>query len=875
MVMEEEEASRLLRWDRAWVRSVMLAAIATLLIAQASLAEAAADKRPFTVDDMLRGGGAVSSVAIGPWGRHIVLERYPLWRDLPDFATAGSPAHRKGSADLYVVDGQRPSAPKPLLKQQPDAGYWVAGFSPGGERVALYWIQNRVLKAGVFDFEDGQLTEFDFTASYGWYQLQPVWLSDDELIYSSALPGRLSPELFDRAATANRLSELWRKAWAGNEPSSTLLYSRHAGNAGAPLPRDGGLLKVNSRTGEATALGKGAFANLVVSPNKRYLAALRMGEFIQPAATAITTGLERRTQLAVFDLAGSAGETVICADCNVAVGTVEWSQDSETLLFFARRGDEPWDNGRFYRHTISTGETWRIDHVGLDLASEWEHGSVHRPERAAWVGGRLAVFARPAGDPGMTPQFTAKQRSRNKTLSRADWFLVSLNGKITNLTAAFESVSWNMLATESDALYLLADGDVWRVGSDGSRRNLTVDIDDELTSWPSRIRFPFYPRPSLPRTHLVLQKIGSGKPGVVFLNAKTGTYTSIAAPLRKARLIAASAQGQKAVYAQPADAKWNYYLAGTDGRTTLLLTTTSTRLEGITPALRHRIGYTVDGVRLTGCAYLPADWRPERRYPVIVDVYPNRVPARRCHENDGRVGSRIPELLVGRGYVVFDAHTPRKLSRTSKGPLQGLTKVVLAGVDQLIAEGYADPDRIGLFGYSQGGFAVPWILTQTNRFKAAVARHGIANYASHYGDLPLTAGVLAEEWFQVGSSRRYEAEDSEFYLGAPPWEDPDAYVRNSAYFQADKIDAPLLLIQSEMDVFPMDDYEQLFIALYRQRKEAAFVRYWGEGHTLESPANIRDMWERIFSWYDKYLKNDDSEDVAAGQSTQSTEKDSE
>lgn len=64
---------------------------------------------------------------------------------------------------------------------------------------------------------------------------------------------------------------------------------------------------------------------------------------------------------------------------------------------------------------------------------------------------------------------------------------------------------------------------------------------------------------------------------------------------------------------------------------------------------------------------------------------------------------------------------------------------------------------------------------------------------------------------------------------------------------------PLLIIQGDMDYVPLAQGEQFFSALYRQGKRARFVRYWGEGHILQSPANIQDMWQRIYGWFDEFL----------------------
>lgn len=63
-----------------------------------------------------------------------------------------------------------------------------------------------------------------------------------------------------------------------------------------------------------------------------------------------------------------------------------------------------------------------------------------------------------------------------------------------------------------------------------------------------------------------------------------------------------------------------------------------------------------------------------------------------------------------------------------------------------------------------------------------------------------------------------------------------------------------MIIQGDMDYVAMQQGEQFFTALYRQNKRAVFVRYWGEGHILDSPANIRDMWQRIYAWFDEFLR---------------------
>lgn len=101
---------------------------------------------------------------------------------------------------------------------------------------------------------------------------------------------------------------------------------------------------------------------------------------------------------------------------------------------------------------------------------------------------------------------------------------------------------------------------------------------------------------------------------------------------------------------------------------------------------------------------------------------------------------------------------------------------------------------------------------------------------------------------------RFELEASANFLGTRPWENPQRYIVTSPVFEAEKIETPVLIMHSDFDSFPLGQSEEIFTALYRQRKEATHVTYWGEGHGNRSPANIRDMWERIFDWYDSHLR---------------------
>jgi dipeptidyl aminopeptidase/acylaminoacyl peptidase len=129
---------------------------------------------------------------------------------------------------------------------------------------------------------------------------------------------------------------------------------------------------------------------------------------------------------------------------------------------------------------------------------------------------------------------------------------------------------------------------------------------------------------------------------------------------------------------------------------------------------------------------------------------------------------------------------------------------------------------------------------------------GICDIISLYGgfDVRFRYEPLVHERL----SNQTQAEAGVFRMGSPPWKDSARYVLNSPIFHADHVQTPTMIVQGDLDYVSIVQGEEFFSALYRQGKPAQFVRYWGEGHTIESPANIRDLWQRVFDWFDLYLK---------------------
>jgi dipeptidyl aminopeptidase/acylaminoacyl peptidase len=161
---------------------------------------------------------------------------------------------------------------------------------------------------------------------------------------------------------------------------------------------------------------------------------------------------------------------------------------------------------------------------------------------------------------------------------------------------------------------------------------------------------------------------------------------------------------------------------------------------------------------------------------------------------------------------------------------------LLAGIDHVVSIGVADPDRLGIGGWSYGGILTDYTIASDQRFKGAISGAGSANQISMYG---------VDEY-----TRQYDAE-----LG-PPWQNPQAWVKISyPFFKAERIHTPTLFMGGDKDFnVPLIGGEQMYQALRTLGVPTELIIYPGEFHGFKRPSFIRDRYERYLAWYDKYVK---------------------
>jgi dipeptidyl aminopeptidase/acylaminoacyl peptidase len=243
-----------------------------------------------------------------------------------------------------------------------------------------------------------------------------------------------------------------------------------------------------------------------------------------------------------------------------------------------------------------------------------------------------------------------------------------------------------------------------------------------------------------------------------------------------------------------------------------------------------------DGTEIEGFIYLPPGYQQGLRYPTLLRIHGGPV-SQFSHRFNFEA-----QLFAANGYVVVTVNP-----RGSSGYGQEFSKAiwadwgnkdyedVMAGVDYAIEQGYADPDRLGVGGWSYGGILTNYVITKTQRFKGAITGASEVLYVANYG----------HDHYQ----RHWEAE-----LGLP-WENREAWERISPFNSVERIVTPTLIMGGERDWnVPILNSEQLYQALRRLGRETQLVVYPGQSHGLRVPSYQKDRLERYLAWYDKYVK---------------------
>jgi dipeptidyl aminopeptidase/acylaminoacyl peptidase len=263
--------------------------------------------------------------------------------------------------------------------------------------------------------------------------------------------------------------------------------------------------------------------------------------------------------------------------------------------------------------------------------------------------------------------------------------------------------------------------------------------------------------------------------------------------------------------------------------------------EGIAayPAMRSRVvrWKASDGLPIEGILWLPFDYKEGTRVPLLVELHGG--PTGVSLENFPTGRTYPTQVFLQKGIAVFSPNFRGSCNfgaefRLKNALSQGIGDFddVMTGIDTLVKQGIADPDRLGVMGWSYGGYLSGNVITKTNRFKAASVGAPAVDWTTYYGEFDGSKEVL---WT---------------YFGGTPWEVPENYIRHSSRTGLKNIKTPTLLQVGSEDI---NHNHEIYQALTDLNVPVEYVEYPREGHGIVEPAHQRDLMERNLRWFTKWL----------------------
>lgn len=286
------------------------------------------------------------------------------------------------------------------------------------------------------------------------------------------------------------------------------------------------------------------------------------------------------------------------------------------------------------------------------------------------------------------------------------------------------------------------------------------------------------------------------------------------------------------------------------------LTTTNPQLEGVSFAKAEAVQWkSKDGLDVEGLLLKPIGYEPGKRYPLLVVMegtfgsfdfsFTGRVSA---DSTNGFMFPFQPQIFASQGYAVLMPNPrgswgygldfgTKALGDFGVGPYND----IMAGVDALITQGIADPERLGIMGVFVDAYRAVFALTQTNRFKAATLVYPIFNPVSWYG--------------QLGPEATY----ADRYFGGAPWQVPQNYEKISPVNLAGKIKTPTLLVSmAHPDFLPVQmQAKEAYTALKRNNVPVEYVIYPKQDFGVNKPRSFVDLLKRNLDWCDRWIKGEE------------------
>jgi dipeptidyl aminopeptidase/acylaminoacyl peptidase len=330
--------------------------------------------------------------------------------------------------------------------------------------------------------------------------------------------------------------------------------------------------------------------------------------------------------------------------------------------------------------------------------------------------------------------------------------------------------------------------------------------------------------------------------GVFRMSVASGAVTRLAGGDWSGRIESISADGRRgvAVVSTPSAPAEVNLVDLTAGRSTPITHVNAKTAAFALADFKSITWKSKDGLEVEGMLWLPAGYKPGTRLPLLLSVH------------GGPAGAwdlsfrGINHVYAGLGWAVLEPNV-RGSSSYGDTLLRGNMKDIgggdyddlMTGVDKLVADGVADPDRMAIRGWSYGGILGGWTLTQTTRFKAASLGAMVADWASEYA---------------MGFNHDVRL----WYIGGAPWENADAYRRQSSYTHIARVTTPTLLLHGERDTTDTIGQSMIYYQGLKDRGvPTRFIRFPREPHGFREPHHVRIRDAEEISWLMKYARGID------------------
>ncbi|MDB4925506.1 prolyl oligopeptidase family serine peptidase [Mucilaginibacter sp.] len=807
-----------------------------------------AQKRPYTVNDMLN-LESYCPCNLSPDGQWLTVAHTP------------SPVQRYYNDHTYFPDADNelllfaPATKQTVnvTKLLPDSSAaWGPSWSPGSDKLAFLSLTRDAPNCDIRCYIR-QTKKIVTLKGYATFDHTAItWVSDTEVVlpvyntkdlnYSS-----VSLAIDVDKATPRIAAKGWRDQIVGRNNSASVLNSDTVVNYISDL-RKAILVKWNVQDNRVWVLETVSMDNssskIYFSADKKNIAVPVLRK-LQPLGSVKLLHLfdNKAFGLVIYRNGRKVVSKKLDSIKQIAPQSLQWSPDGNQIAFTGTCSEVPLTANGLYKIEKKQGspssydkladfsggpsEIWIYD-IRQDLLNKIQPNNINLFKEKKWYNyislkykwgtdNRLVVYGKNEGSP------------------RNDWW--HIDDKTTCLTCKFKNALIDLQAINNGWIGISQDS-LWKIAINGLEvKNISHKIKISFTS--------LLPIAGLDSGKILVRLKTPGKENetVALLNtANEQIERKLVSPALNTVLNDYNDRSHAVVYSRT-DTTGSTVWIGKDNKSEVRFQANQWLKEIINPEKRSFNYVSTDRDTLRAWLLLPAGYRKGQKAPLITWVYQGIIqPNTSLNINEiSRFVHDNQQFFAAKGYAVLFPSMPGH-----SGDMNNMVNNVMPAVDSVIAMGIADPEKLVVAGQSGGGFSTYGIITQTNRFKSAISMNGVSDYLTQYltfntryryGDYPLN------DIFNISYS-----ESGAHGFGSTPWGNLQTYIQNSPVFFADRVKTPVLIMQGDLDYVSILNGEEFYTALYRMGKKARFVRYWGEDHVFQSPANIRHMWNEIDKW---------------------------